>query len=95
MRSDNEDIGAVFAYAMDLRHGFHGVLEMFDDVRHEDAGETIAFERPRVPVQVPNNVGGRVGRAVDAHRAGFLLAGSTADIECVCMIDHEVVSLAA
>ena len=61
MRSDDEYIGAVFAYAMYLRHGLHGIFEMLDDVRHEDAGKAVALERPRVPVQVPNDIGGRIG----------------------------------
>jgi hypothetical protein len=58
MWSDNPYIGAVLADAMYFRHSLHGILEMFDDVRHEDAGKAVAFERPRVPVQVPNDVGG-------------------------------------
>jgi len=61
MRSDNEYISAALANAMYFRHSLHGILEMLDDVRHEDAGKAVALERPRVPVQVPNDIGGRIG----------------------------------
>ena len=90
MRGDDENIGAIARHAVDLRHGPRHVPHMLDDVRHEDAGKAVAFERPRVLVQVPDYVGGRIGRAVDAHRGCVLLPGSTTDIERVCVIDHEL-----
>jgi len=90
MWSDNEYICAVLASAMYFGHGLHRILEVFDDMRHEDAGEPVAFEWPRVAVQVPNDVGRGIGRAVDAHRGGVLFPVSTTDIERVCAITHEL-----
>ena len=54
---------------------------MLDHVRHMDAGESIALERPRVAVEVPHMVRGGVRRDIDTDRVRFDLARPAADIE--------------
>ena len=88
MGRDNEDIGAVLTDAMHLSHGLHRIREMLDDMRHEDPRKPVAFEWPRILIQVPDNVCGRIAGPVDAHRARVLFPGPASDIENIGPLHH-------
>jgi hypothetical protein len=53
----------------------------FDDVRHVDPVECVAFQRPGEFVQIPNDVGGGSWRNVDPDRLRFSLSYPATDIQ--------------
>ena len=88
MGRDDENIGAVLTDAMHLSHGLHRIREMLDDMRHEYPRKSVALEWPRILIQVPYNVCGRIEGAVDTYCVRVLLPGSASDIENICPLDH-------
>ena len=68
-------------HAMDFGHRPHYVAEMFDHVRHVNAYEPVVAKRPGIFVEIPNHLGRRIRRNVDAQRLRLALALPAADIE--------------
>ena len=81
MRSGNENIRAIGRDAMHFSHGAHGVIEVLDDVGHVDTRKRVVRERPGVNIQVPDVVGGGIGRNVDSDGVRFDFARAAADIQ--------------
>ncbi len=81
MRRHDKDICAVLRDAVNFSHRACYVAHVFDDMRHMDALEGVAFDRPGKLVQIPNDVGGGARMNVDTYRSRFGFAAAAADIE--------------
>ena len=81
MGGGDEHVAAVPADPMDLGHGAGHIVNVFDDMRHVDAIERVALDRPGKFVEIPDNVSAGSGRNIDADRARFGPAGATANIQ--------------
>ena len=46
VRRGDKHVRVVLSHTVDLRHGAHDITQMFNDVRHVDAGKLIALQRP-------------------------------------------------
>ena len=81
MRRRHEYVRAVARHPIHLRHRAHRIFQVLDHMRHVNPLERAGFERPRILVEIPHMLRGRIGRHVDPDRAGLDFPLAASDVE--------------